>query len=234
MQTNEIAGKGLDSILISTELESKIIGFYENYLNAKLSYIGDDLDWKNDEISETKRKIDNEKKFYCNVLESFYKAIIENPSKKIIMLFDIDETLVSNNKTKDNDIMPIIRPSAISMFSFIKHKGGFSGFLTNRTEVKEQLNNKLQKLKPYVDESYIFSTRDVGDVSGKEQKELERKIPQDIINTFDNGDFEKMIFLNKLIDDSDNNDKIFIPIDDLKYPMLYKYGVTLYNNKFYI
>ncbi len=178
-------------------------------------------------------KSEGEVSFYKKVLDSVEKATQENQHKKIIVLFDIDETLVSVQRGRDS-LVNILRPSATALLSKLKEKKVTIGFLTSRAELEEQLGNELKELNTFIDREYLFSTRKL-DVYQDEELKMKNSLPDEMKNTFVSGDYNKMKFLNQLHDTELFKDRIFIPVDDFKYPVLYPYGVALHDKeKFFI
>ncbi len=222
---NEIKEK---NEVISPELSVEIGKFYEDIL----SKIKPD-DFNEFDILNTKNGIEGEKSFYLKVLSSLISAKEENKGKEIVALFDIDETLVHCKQKSEKEIETIIRPSSLPLLEKLNFNGIKIGFITSRSELTSQLDNNLNKFKSFVSESYLFSSRRFS-YTEQEEKSIKEKCPERLKDRLSIGDFEKILFLKSLISKVENGDKIFVPIDDLKYPMLFRYGVALENNEKFI
>ena len=211
----------------SQELIKKISTFYEQ------TYKGDVEDGFMDK-SKIESRIQGEISFYKSVLESLNKAKSENPNKTTVALFDIDDTLGTAQINEENGFDHILRPSVFELLSKIKEKNIDIGFLTSRKGLEEQLENELKDLKSFINKEYLFSTRDLI-VPPSEEDKMKDVLFEEMKSSFSSGDFNKMKFLNELISDQKNKNKVFIPIDDFKYPALYSYGVALKDKeKFFI
>lgn len=203
-------------------LEKKIEDFFKSYY--KNSFDEDEEDLKILKINE---RIEGEKSFYNHVLENLNKANKENPGKEIISLFDIDETLVKAKINREGSFDHIIRPSAVDLLNKIKSLNIKIGLLTSRSKLEEQLENELKEIAQYINTSNLYSTRGYG-VSSSDEDAIENNLPNELKNSFVSGDYEKIKFLNnEIVSHLDNTNKVFVPIDDFKYPILYKYGVAL-------
>ncbi len=175
------------------------------------------------------KKINGEINFYKKILNSVNKAQKENLDKKIILLFDIDETLVSV-KRKENGYDHIIRPSAINLLQEIQKIGAVNGILTTRDleAFKKQLDGELKDFKSLINQDYVYSSRGVF-VSNNTEEQIKKEN-----ESFASGDIEKVFYLNNLIKENKDNE-IFVPVDDLQYPALYPNGIALKDDeKFYI
>ncbi len=210
--------------VFSKELEQKVRDFYSAQYKKDIEE--GDLD---ENIIE--RKTQGEKSFFNKVLEQVEKAQKENIGKHIVSLFDIDETIVNTKIKGNNTYTHTTRPSLVNLLEVIKNNNVSIGFLTSRNLLAEQLDEELESLKPFMDTKYLFSSRDMYIPIEKENeiKEMDEGF------LLSKGDIEKTYFLNELIAKDKYKNDIFIPIDDLQYPSLFKYGVALENNeKFFI
>ncbi len=172
--------------------------------------------------SQIDKKVEGEESFFLKVLAAIDKAKKENPTKKIVSLFDLDETLVKAKRINE-DYEHVIRPSAVSLLKIINDKGGINGFLTGREMLEEQLENELKILSPFIDKNYLFSNGSMY-VPMEEEKAIFEKNKNHSLAI---GDIEKIHFINDLISKEEYANTIFIPIDDLQYPSLFPYGVAL-------
>lgn len=223
IKTGSIAS--LDSS-ISAELEMKIRNFYEGIFNALNK---DD----SSDTSSLEKRISGEKSFYIRVINAINQVIKENKGKEVIPLFDIDDTLGHNKFISSNEFETILRPTALALLDTI-HKNNINiGFLTSRTANLSQLNDKLKPLIPFINKNYLFSSG--GSLPNEEEQErIKENLPEDLKDKLLNADLEKINLLNKLIAKPVNAKKIFLPIDDFKYPVLF-HGVALeQEEKFFI
>ncbi len=203
-----------------------------------------------------------EKSFFLKIVDTISKAKEENPGKKIIVLFDLDETLVRNSQYNKEE-WTLIRPSATIILDFINRIWEKAWILSSRSELKSQLETLLNPLKPFIDESYVFSSMtprnaaymryeyspkfigfafDGFDFSAPEEQKkiseerssIDERIPDCFIGlkgSFWTGNYQKAALLDSIIVNSENNDKIFIPIDDAAYPSVFKYWILLKQNE---
>lgn len=209
---------------LSKELIQKIQTFY-NFV------FKDDLEEGLMDENSIKQKVEGEINFYKRVLDTVVKAQKENLGKKVVTLFDIDETLVQAKRNKDGQYDHIIRPSAESLLEKIGKMNVKNGILTTRglEALKTQLENELKTLKPFLDQNFIFSVR--GNYVPMDEELAIKNNNQ----SFASGDIEKVYFLNELNKKTDLSECCFIPVDDLQYPAIYKYGVDLKGKeKFFI
>lgn len=207
----------------SKELIQKIKDFY--YFACK-----EDLDEGFIDESILDKKINGEINFYKKILNSVNKAQKENLDKKIILLFDIDETLVQAKLNKYSEYDHIIRPSAINLLQEIQKYGAVNGILTTRglEAFKKQLDGELKDFKSLINQDYVYSSRGVF-VPNNIEEEIKKEN-----NSFVPGDIEKVFYLNNLIKEKKDN-AVFVPVDDLQYPALYPNGIALKDDeKFYI
>jgi len=211
--------------VISPEIVVKIKDFY-------IDAFKDDLaDGFFDEAGIDK-KVEGEKSFYLDILNSVDKAKEENEGKEIITLFDLDETLVRNKWKRDNTIATIIRPSALILLDAINKKNASCGFLTSRFNIKEQLDSNLKEFKSLINETYLLSTKGFY-IEDEEKQQIKEKLPDDLRKPFNDGDYQKLIYFNNLIKNKENTDKVFIAIDDFIWPSLTKYGKSLEDNEMF-
>lgn len=181
--------------------------------------------------NDIKNKVEGEINFYKKVLDVLEKVKKENPNKDIVSLFDIDETLVKAKINKDSKYDHVIRPSAEHLLKRIKKMNIKNGILTTRglEDFKMQLENELKILKPFLDQYFIFSVRG-NPVPVNEELKIKNQN-----DSFASGDIEKVYFLNELNKKSEYKNSCFVPVDDLQYPSIYKYGVALADReKFFI
>lgn len=179
---------------------------------------------------DLEKKILSENSFLESVINSILLAKKEHSDRKIVILFDIDETIAANRYVTDTTIKTFIRPSIPTLFTFLKQEGVQIGLLSSRSEIQSQLDdsNNLQSIQSYITPEFILSTRNtLSEIKGRE---LSNKYNDKM---FAIGDFEKINFLEEFI--NKNPDLIVIPVDDLEYPKLFDYGVALSpQEKFFI
>ncbi len=219
----KIVERKQEPVVFPEDLRAQVASFYRNTFKEDLE----------DGFCTEKKledKLQGEESFYTRILTAIAEARSANPSKKIVVLFDIDETIVRGIINEDDGVTNIFRPSAFSLFARIKEGGAEIGFLTSRAELKTQLSEGLKDMQGVVNESYLFSSRDVY-ITLEEEKAIEDLLPKELEYRFRQGDFDKIKVLNSLIADESNKDKIFIPVDDFIYPGLYPYGVALEDNE---
>lgn len=174
-------------------------------------------------------KVEGEKSFYKKVIHSINQAIDNCEGKNIIILFDLDDSIISKVRLKDGSHETIIRPSATFLMDLLKKQGIEIGFLTSRINLNDQLEKELNPFKQFVSGSFLFSTRNVR-VDAQERDALEKRFESmgkfPLID-----DLLKTKFLDAEKDKPENSDKVFIPVDDLIYPLLFKYGIALEHSK---
>jgi hypothetical protein len=179
--------------------------------------------------SSTLHRIEGEQSFFKRLMKEIDRATEENPEKNIVTLFDIDETLIGSGFDDETEqLKQVLRPSAKKILKEIAQKDIKIGFLTNRSDLNNGLEHELKDLAPFIDRNLLYSTRGMY-VSPNKDEEIRKEystIP------LQNGDIDKISFIRDNLEDSDS---VFIFVDDLEYPKIYPYGVSLESNeKFFI
>ncbi len=204
----------------------------DEFINIILKYKIESNSYDDDFTLEQdlEKKILSENSFLESVINSILLAKKEHSNRKIVILFDIDETIAANTYVTDATTKTFIRPSIPTLFTFLKQEGVQIGLLSSRSEIQSQLDdsNNLQSIQSYITPEFILSTRNtLSEIKGRE---LSNKYNDKM---FAIGDFEKINFLEEFI--NKNPDLIVIPVDDLEYPKLFDYGVALSpQEKFFI
>jgi hypothetical protein len=172
-------------------------------------------------------RMEGEASFYARVLKEVDRAISENPEQNILVLFDIDDTLIGGGLNDEGEYDQITRPIARRVLQEIKKRGVLVGFLTARKNLESQLEDEFVDLSEFVDKDHLYSTREATLPFNKEM-EIQEKYSNASLSL---GDIEKLYFL----ENNNLKEDIIVPVDDLGYPKLLKYGVSLdKNEKFYI
>ena len=99
--------------VMSPEFIDKIRLYFQTILKRELEKGFEDE-------SNIEKRVEGEKSFYLKILNLVDNVISKNPSKKIITLFDLDDTLVRNKFYEDNTFRTVIRPSAVDLLIKIK------------------------------------------------------------------------------------------------------------------
>jgi len=196
-----------------------------------------------------------EKDFLSVLLETLKKSLEVN--KKIVMLFDVDETIGQGFYDNEGGAHTFIRPSFVPFLNNIKtsiENGKVNiGLITTRGPVKEQLEDKehLMGIKGFVNPDYVYSTRDANFHVDRSKDNSE------IIKGFETGkdtilnleavenegytgsaaNLSKLLILKNLR--TLYPDTLFIVVDDARYPKCLDekkgfIGIELKNESFLI
>ncbi len=204
-------------------------GFLRNkYRNEILSrkisggYFEDDLEIE----AKINKSINGELSFLDSVSKHSLLAKKENPDRRVVVLFDLDETIVYNDWLSGNEVVPVIRPGFEALAIFLKAHDISLGIFSSRKEIESQLyqEGEIGQIGKHIDLNYVFSTRNT--LPFGRDIELQKKYKDE---NFSNGDFEKIAFLEKVVSESPQD--LYIPVDDLQYPKLFPYGVALKNDE---
>lgn len=186
--------------------------------------------------------ISSEKVFANKVLESFKQARTDNPDKKIVFLFDIDETLAKTEFVKNEDgsdyrRVSQVRPTAVPLLEYLNTQSVETGILSSRINVEEQLSDpdQLHELEPVIDAAQIYSSREMDYEDAAEiinahkdllvgGNEINEEFQKRLKGT---GSLEKIATLLNII--MANPDKVYLPVDDdvNNYTDHFKYGIAL-------
>jgi hypothetical protein len=109
------------------------------------------------------------------------------------------------------------------------HKSGVNiGLLTSRSS--ESLGDIFTLLKPFINKNHALSSANtIVEQQDRDIMDESIPIPKNINQSFSSGDYPKIQVLNKHKSKPENNNKIFIPVDDYIHPVTSKYGVWLKN-----
>lgn len=199
-----------------------------------------------EEIQEIKEKLQKrEENFFLKVLLAVQKAVNSNPGK-VMILFDIDETIGVSNFSSNGSVVTKLRPSLIPLLKQLKELDVEIGFLSSRSkEVMEEQLKDGQNLAPigdYVDKELVFSSEQYDDSTDTED-ELNKNFGSrnSIINNTlvqEKGGYEEFMTGEKqkiyALRDIRNQylEKSIIVVDDFGYPRFLNeengiYGVSL-------
>ncbi|HWP61163.1 MAG TPA: hypothetical protein VN495_01020 [Candidatus Paceibacterota bacterium] len=116
---------------------------------------------ENEQGARIEKLQNNEKVFFTKVVAGVEEA--RQQHEQVTVLFDVDETLAKHVYKSDNTSRTFLRPSAVPLMEFLKNTYQSNlGLFTSRGGLEKQLENAelLAALKPYMDTSLLFSTRD--------------------------------------------------------------------------
>lgn len=205
----------------------------------------------------TEKFMKNEKAFIEQITAVFNTILQQKKYKEIQILWDVDDTLAKNIFIDQNTFITKIRPMAPILMKLTQEAGRDGnlslrhGLLTNRSELKGQLENKerLEELAPYINENLLYSDREIKEPYFRDEQEKLTYYQERLQNitatttankllkiedNFYPGDRNKLIVLSK-IKEKLPNDTAILAIDDFKYPTLLDpkkdmYGVSLKND----
>lgn len=196
-----------------------------------------------EKMEAVEKFIGNEKAFIEHIATVFNTtAQPEKNYKEVQILWDVDDTLAKNIFVAQNSSITKIRPMAPVLMRLTQEAGRDSnlsvrhGLLTNRSELKEQLESegRLGELSPYIDKDLLYSDREIKEPYFHDEQakllyyqEQLRNITATeatyellkIENHFYPGDRNKLIALSKIKEKLPGGTAI-IAIDDFAYPTL--------------
>ena len=144
------------------------------------------------------RMMEQERSFVVGTLEQVALARKENPNKEIVILFDIDETLLIAGD--GGDLPTTFRPLLFDVLNQLRSQGVDVGLFSTRNAnaMHIQINDphQLRSLKDYVSAKYIYSTS--GPLDNSPQKEAF-------------SEYEQSEVLNDLYFDHEKGNAITIP-----------------------
>lgn len=204
----------------------------------------------------------HEEAFITSVIAKI-EDVLSRSDREIIVLFDLDETLVSPKRDQQEKLISIVRPSAEPLFNdylntLIESQRVKAGFLSTRGKeaMVSQLSDpdNLLQLARFIDTSLVYSTEDLEEVyeHGNTWEIIARKhsskgsglLQDDSVQEqspdhymYSDGDWYKLDCLQHI--KKSHPDSNIIVVDDLLFPKNLNesqgvYGVSLQNKgKFY-
>lgn len=207
----------------------------EELLKAlQVTFASDPVYYTEDEKKEVfEERINAEKEFSRILLQSLSGLLERN--KKILMLFDVDETIGKAFYDKKNVFHTVIRPAFLLIMKRLQDLRTTGkvdvGLLTTRGELRKQLEDpeNLQPIKEIIHPDHLYSARgvtlgydnengcEVLEDRSKESSVLRTNILEnEAFQLRNSGTLKKLTLLQEIR--VKNSGKLFLVVDDDRYP----------------
>lgn len=130
-----------------------------------------------DEAARRERMLASEKKFVYRVLGDVLRLSDGDP-RSTLVLFDLDQTLVSRKSRDEGTEGSVVRPSAVPLLLFLYKYGYTVGILTSRgtTDIMSGLirPDDVQSVSEFIDRNYVLGVdqEDIGSIAVDAAAEL--------------------------------------------------------------